>query len=97
MVGSDVSKVRGSLVDFGVVESLDRLLQIGEDIIELPYCGRPVGGVEAVEGLVVVAAVFGFRLAFHLGQLLPVPENKMDGQLTDGVITASVGPLGLLD
>jgi hypothetical protein len=43
----------------------------------------------------VIAAVCRW-LAFHFRQRLLIPENEMDGQLTDGVVAAVIGPLGLL-
>ena len=58
--------------------------------------GVPLLCVEAVEGFVVVAAELGRRLAFELRERLQVPEDKVIGQLADGVIALAVCPVGLL-
>ena len=62
------------------------MLQLGEDGVEFG-CGRgPSGGVEVVEGLLVVAGDGCAFLTFHVGEGFGVPEEEVVGDHADGVV-----------
>ena len=80
---------------FVVIRRFDGFLPRNENFVELLDCGSPLLGVEAVEGLVVVAVVFWRRFTRELGEFLLIPEDEVVGKLADRVVAAAVGPLGL--
>ena len=65
-------------------------------LVELLHGLVPPLPIKGSEGLVVVAAELGRRLAFEFGQGLRVPEDEMVGKLADGMVALAVGPTGLL-
>ena len=79
-----------------LISGFDKLFQFGHHLVELLDRVVPLLAVKVVEGFLVVAAEFLLRLALELGQLAPVPEQQMIGQLSDGVVPAAVLPAGLL-
>jgi hypothetical protein len=95
VVGTNASYRGGPQLKLLVVSGLDSFLPFGEDFVELLDDVGPLGGVEVVEGLVVVAAEFGWLLALEAGQRFTVPEEEMIGELAYGVVAGAGGPLCL--
>lgn len=96
VVSTDAGYGGGPELKLLVVSGFDCLLPFGEDFVELLDGGGPLGGVEVVEGLVVVTAEFRRLLAFEAGQRFGVPEEEMIGELAYGVVTGAGGPFGLI-
>ena len=104
VVGADVGDGGGHFGERGFVGCGDEGFEFGEVRVEVVDDAGPGGGVEVVEGLVVVGGSGGDLLAFEAGQDAGVPEPEMvsehaDGVVRDGVeLARGVGgdPLGLL-
>jgi len=96
IVRADVSDFRSPDLQLLVINGFDKPFQFGHHLVELLDRIVPLFAVEVGEGFVVVAAEFLLRLALELGQLPPVPEQQMIGQLSDGVVPAAILPAGLL-
>lgn len=96
VVGADVGDERGVGGQLLVIFGFDGFFDFGKHSVEFLDGLGPLGGVEVVEGLVVIAAEgLGF-FAFEVGELAGVPEEKMVGELAYGVDVFGGGPLGLV-
>ena len=96
VVRADVGDVGGVLLQIRLGATRNVRLQIRKDLIKVFLRLCPVGGVESIEGLIVVAIELGYGLAGHLCELFPIPEDQVIGELADGVIAGAVSPGGLL-
>src|SRR5215469_7700298 len=96
VVGADAGDSGSVFLDRFLVGGFDELLEVEHYLVQLLDGLVPLLPIKGSEGLVVVAAELGRRLAFEFGQGLRVPEDEMVGELSDGMIALAVVPIGLL-
>ena len=95
-MGADVREDLGGLFQLGFVGGFHPFFEFAHDFVELSYDFIPSLAVKFVESLVIIAAEFFGFFSFEVGEISPVPEHQMVGELADGVISFAIGPIGLL-
>ena len=83
IVRADVRDFRRQGLQLVVINSFNKHFQFDHYLVELLDRIAPFFAVKVVEGFVIVAAEFLFRLSFKLDQLPLVPEQQMIAELPD--------------
>ena len=76
----DMRNLRGVLLQGGVVARFHKLLDVGQDFVELLHGTCPAFCVKAVEGLVVVAIVFRGCMPAEFHKFAANPRTEDDSR-----------------
>jgi hypothetical protein len=96
VVGADVGDERGVGGELLIVGGFDGFFPVGENLIEFFDEVVPLGIVEVVKGVVVVAAEGDQLLAGEALEGACIPEPEMVGELANGVGAGGGSPFGLV-